>query len=84
MEHKRYCNGATAKIMKKRTCLIPMLRIPELTGLKPHDLIQAKVRAINRNCQGDFSPTNDEGQKVVACPARMTSVMAHKKDVTRS
>jgi len=59
-----------------------MSRVPELTGLGKHDIIQAKVAAINRLCQGAFSPMNLAGQRIGSCPAKMQRPYTSEREVT--
>lgn len=81
-EHKDYCDGSSAAVMEERTCYIPMARVPELTGLGKQDIIQAKVAAINRLCQGPFSPMNLAGQRIGSCPAKMQRPYTSEREVT--
>lgn len=63
--------------------MLAMWEVPKFTGLNPGDLIQVKVRASNRNCHGEFSKPNAEGQEVNNCPAKMGPVTSEKKDISK-
>jgi len=64
LEHKSLCDGSRPEIMEHRMCMLAMWEVPKFTGLNSSDLIQVKVRSSNRNCHGDFSKPNIEGQIV--------------------
>jgi len=83
MEHKSLCDGAKPEVMEHRTCMLAMWEVPKFSGLNPDELIQVKVRASNRNCHGDFSKPNIDGQHVNKCPAKMNPVTADTRDISK-
>lgn len=64
LEHKTLCDGTKPEIMESRMCMLAMWEVPKFTGLRAGELVQVKVRSSNRNCHGDFSKPNMEGQVV--------------------
>ena len=83
MEHKSLCDGSKAEVMEHRTCMLAMWEVPKFTNLLPGDLVQVKVRASNRNCHGDFSQPNTEGQHVNNCPAKMEPVRSQPSQISK-
>ena len=83
MEHKTLCDGSKAEVMEHRTCMLAMWEVPKFTNLNPGNLIQVKVRASNRNCHGDFSQPNEEGQVVNNCPTKMEPVKSEPSQISK-
>jgi len=83
LEHKTLCDGSKPEIMESRMCMLAMWEMPKFTGLSAGALVQVTVRSSNRNCHGDFSKPNMDGQVVNECPAKMNQVIASTGDIKK-